>query len=121
MHSICTGDAATRFGFTNVEDSISSPASAASSISDGTTAELALSASFSSYVDMMTTNSLVALTLRAVSVPARAEITTIGGSKDRLVNWLNGARLGTPSMLSDDTHAIGRGTQIDLNGLKRSP
>ena len=33
-----------------------------------------------------------------------------------LVNWLNGARLSTPSLLTVDIHAIGLGTAMDLKG-----
>jgi hypothetical protein len=37
---------------------------------------------------------------------------TIGGSDDTTVKKLNGARLFTPSVLTVDVHAIGRGTTL---------
>ena len=49
------------------------------------------------------------------------EKSTVGGSKVTFWNWLNGARLWTPSRLIVEIHPIGRGTQQELNGLCGSP
>jgi hypothetical protein len=75
---------------------------------------------------MFHTNSRVRSMFTTVSLsrPSKCELTdaiTYGGSNVALLNWLNGARFGTPSAPSVESQPIGRGTTHDLNGSNGSP
>src|SRR5690242_5279848 len=115
LHSMLKRDSFTRGGFTSSLGAAVSPETTNSSTSGGYSPEQRFIFSAKSSLTMFTTNSRVASILTSVSFLGRSpprimgqkQIT--GGFALITVKKLNGARLRTPSGLSVDTNAIGRG------------
>lgn len=107
--SIEAGDPATRGGRTTELGSIAMPSRAASSTEGSTSALVPLHSTSWSVLTTLMTNSSVARTLASVSLrPTEVKVTTGGVAAATEKNEC-GARLPTPSALSVETHAIGRG------------
>src|SRR5215203_895734 len=115
------GASATRGTFTFTLGALVNPVSANSSTSGGYSPEVRFICSTRASLTTLTTYSPVALTFLTVSLatPSRepAENITVGGLEQTALKKLNGARLCTPSELTDDTHAIGRGTTQPMSTL----
>ncbi len=117
LHSKFTGDAATCGGRTTSDARIFSPASSNSLTPYSYSPLVTFMASANSNVTMLTTNSPVSRIFTNVpfgSCPFSSwrmagANPSIGGLAETQLKNENGARLGTPSLLSVETHAIGRG------------
>lgn len=112
--SRAAGAAATRGGATSTDGAVARPASANSSTSGATIAEVASTASASWRSARFTTNSPVASAFASVSFaspPGRSPAAniTVGGRPVSSVKNEKGARLGTPAGDRVLTQAMGRG------------
>src|SRR5215470_20117514 len=113
VHSMLTGDSATRGARTRSLGTGVRPDIANSSTFAGNSAEQTFICSTISSLTMLTTNSLVSRTLASVSfIGSRhtGQNSTTGGSPHTALKKLNGARLLTPAADVVETNAIGRGT-----------
>src|SRR4051794_2038923 len=108
------GDSATRGGFTFTDGTDAKPQAANSFTSGPNSSDVAFINFASRCGTTLITNSRVASILRTVSLrrPSRVLVgqnSTVGGFGQTPLKKLNGARLGWPTRLTVDTHAIGRG------------
>ncbi len=114
-HSKAAGAAASRGGFTSVDAASFSPNTVGSLSPGGKSIDVRFMSSAMASSTRLTTNSPVMWMLRVVSLGepsalcCRPSTMSAGFSENTLKNE-NGAALTTPSGLSVDTSAIGRGT-----------
>src|SRR5579871_5891732 len=119
LHSIEQGEAATRGGTTKREGAIARPARSNSLAPRGSGAEVSFIASRSSQVTRFQTNSRISPANVAESFGPLLEKASSGGASPIALKKLYGARLTLPSAPTVDTHPIGRGATIALNGSWR--